>query len=151
MAGHRVAILGLLGSSPALQFPASEVLPKLLVLRGGVQPSLAVNERLPSSKVSTDAAPLKLPTRRKSRRTKGSTEFGVRDAVTSLLCLSAVGAVAVSAGGTNLDPLMAALVPRDMMSAAWILFGGTLSLGLFTIVRLSNSDRAPKYDHVLSV
>jgi len=34
------------------------------------------------------------------------------------------------------------MLPRDMHSTAWILFGGTLSSVLYGLVRLTNYDRA---------
>jgi len=61
--------------------------------------------------------------------------------VTATACLSALGAVIWRAGGTNADPLMRS-VPSDMRSAAWMLFGGTLSMGLYALVCLCHYDRA---------
>jgi len=135
-AGTALVLGAVVGACVALPAGKSDR-PPLLVLRGGVQPALAagvVNEQLLPSRIS-----------RSSRRRKNkspSASFQVRDAVTAILCVSAVGAIAASAGGMNLDPVMAAHVPRNAMMKAWILFGGALSSGLYALVRLTNYDRA---------
>jgi len=143
MAGARTALLAAtLATSLALGDvrPGPQTrLPQLLALRGGVQPALA------SGTVAEQKLPTRLPSNRrttklaKSKRNNGG--FGIRDAVTTGLCLTAVGALVASAGGTNFDPLMV-MVPREQHSAVWLLLGGLLSSGLFAIVRLVNNGRA---------
>lgn len=134
-------VLALLDAGLALR-PGqhSDNRPSVLALRGGVQPALA---RRSPEQLSSRAGPNRgLPKPKKPKpKKKSAAAFGVRDAVTAALCLTAVGAVAASVGGTNCDPLMA-MVPQDVQSATWIGFGGLLSLGLYALVKLTNYDRA---------
>ena len=64
--------------------------------------------------------------------------FGLRDAGTAALCVSAAGFFAL---GLNHDLYMRAL-PPSAQGLVWLAIGGALPAGLFGIVALLNADRA---------
>ena len=126
------------------------VLDELLRLRGG-QEALLDNEgeeaELPAPAASAAARARaniragKLPTpaakpRVVKRKRRGG--FGLRDAGTAALCVSAAGFFAL---GLNHDLYMRAL-PPSAQGLVWLAIGGALPAGLFALVALLNAERA---------
>uniref|UniRef100_A0A7S0PVW7 Uncharacterized protein n=1 Tax=Coccolithus braarudii TaxID=221442 RepID=A0A7S0PVW7_9EUKA len=118
-------------------------LPQLLELRGGMQPATP----LPSKPANVSQP---------SNQSKGSTRplnphaiFGVRDAATAALGLSAAGAVQWCCA-TNIMAKMMAFVPAHIRKPVWVLLSGTLAAVLFLFVRLTNPSRALVVNRVLS-
>ena len=115
-------------------------LPKLLQLRGGVQPSTVKTTALVEKPAATlhGAAQLRKALKNKpiAPRRKQRASFDLQDAFTTALCLSAMGAAALSNA-----PLIAG-VPKHMKDYAWLAFGSALSTILLLLVRVFNYDRA---------
>ena len=131
-------------SQLVLQPHRQSALPKLLVLRGGVQSiadsPVALSE--PGTPVSsTSLADVrkksKIKLRRKSKKHRLA-KFGLRDAAATVLCVSALGAAA-----TSTDVVMA-MFPKTLplQSTAWMLIGGVVSAMLYMLVALVHYERA---------
>ena len=124
--------------------------PALLRLRGGQEQAVldeGEETELPAPAASAAARARaniragKLPTpaakpRVVKRKRRGG--FGLRDAGTAALCVSAAGFFAL---GLNHDLYMRAL-PPSAQGLVWLAIGGALPAGLFGIVALLNADRA---------
>ena len=124
--------------------------PALLRLRGGQEALLdndAEEAELPAPAASAAARARaniragKLPTpaakpRVVKRKRRGG--FGLRDAATAALCVSAAG---FSALAVNHDSYMRAF-PPSAQGLIWLAVGGAHAAGLYAIVALLNSDRA---------
>ena len=137
------AVCGPVGA-PGARYPR----PALLRLRGG-QEALLDNEgeeaELPAPAASAAARARaniragKLPAAKPrvvKRKRRGG--FGLRDAGTAALCVSAAGFFAL---GLNHDLYMRAL-PPSAQGLVWLAIGGALPAGLFALVALLNADRA---------
>ena len=131
--------------------------PALLRLRGGQEALLdndAEEAELPAPAASAAARARaniragKLPTpaakpRVVKRKRRGG--FGLRDAGTAALCVSAAGFFAL---GLNHDLYMRAL-PPSAQGLVWLAIGGALPAGLFALVALLNASRAKLISRLL--
>lgn len=118
---------------------------RLLALRGGEPAGLAASQAadqvLPATPPpSANAARRKSSSRQKSKLHKkrpARRPFGIRDAAMGALCVSAISA----ALATNFDSILPAL-PQQARGVAWLLIGGSFSLGLYMLIYLVTHDRA---------
>ena len=133
--------LGLLGPGLALR-AAENYLRPVLSLRGG-DPAPTVNRAATSGVPKRRPAVRRMPPKEKPQ----AFSFGLRDAVTSAFCLSALGAAHLYS-----QPFMAAAVATLRIKAdfAWCLFGTVVGATLFAIVRLTNMARTLFINHALS-
>ena len=140
MAARRVACLVAAFLACALGGPvgapgARRPRPALLRLRGG-----AGRRRWKLGLLTLVENGLLLPAAkpRVVKRKRRGGGFGLRDAGTAALCVSAAGFFAL---GLNHDLYMRAL-PPSAQGLVWLAIGGALPAGLFGIVALLNADRA---------
>ena len=97
-----------------------------------LRPARARPRKYPGRRMPTPAAKPRVV----KRKRRGG--FGLRDAGTAALCVSAAGFFAL---GLNHDLYMRAL-PPSAQGLVWLAIGGALPAGLFGIVALLNADRA---------
>jgi len=70
--------------------------------------------------------------------------FGMQDAVTTVLCLSAAGTAQLGS-----EQMMAA-VPRGMKDTVWLFFSSLLASLMYVLLRLTNHPRAMAVNRAIS-
>jgi hypothetical protein len=136
---------------------AASLLPRLLSLRGGVQPpppitaATAASAAVEGSGIKEETGPARLreamrkpKSKRKLAQKKSRSILDLQDAFTAVVCAAFMGAAAIWS-----SPLMA-VVPQQMSKdVAWMLLGCLFSASLFLLVHAFNRDRALSMDQAL--
>lgn len=152
MLGRRaiLCLLASLCSSEALVLVGRADLPRLqqlLLLRGGVKPSIVEKTANASANASQPSAQSNEPT----PRTKPRVTFEIRDAITAALGLSAAAATQFLCNANIMAKIMGMVsVHAHVRKTVWVLFAGTLAAVLFLVVRITNPSRALVINRVLS-
>jgi hypothetical protein len=124
--------------------------PQLLALRGGEEMRSANKSAHNTANTTANATQTSRQSQRPSRRMLPHPPFGVRDALTAALGLSAAVAVQWCCNTNFMAHVMNAYVSAHVRKPVWVCASGTLAAILFMVVRITNPSRALEINRVLS-